>query len=226
MEAGRDDDRAGAPPDPARRHRRSAAKPADLLLPADPCDPASRLARALEYRRRPGGDCQLVATLVNGKSPEGLHNFLATYVRYQTHVYAYVLLIADPFPGFGGKPGYPIDLEIDPPQSQNRWTVGFRVILAIPAFIVSGILGYLNRALGIFSWVLAVLMGRVPEGLRNFAAFCVRYEQQTAGYCLVADRAVPELQRRRQRIDSARLSRWLLVSWVANAVTLGSPDWC
>jgi hypothetical protein len=126
-----------------------------------------------------------VATLVNGKSPEGLHNFLATYVRYQTHVYAYVLLIADPFPGFGGKPGYPIELEIDPPQPQNRWTVGFRVILAIPAFIVSGILGYLNRALGIFSWVLAVLMGRVPEGLRNFAAFCVRYEQQTACYALL-----------------------------------------
>jgi hypothetical protein len=126
-----------------------------------------------------------VATLVNGKSPEGLHNFLVTYVRYQTHVYAYVLLIADPFPGFGGKPGYPIDIEIEPPQSQNRWTVGFRVILAIPAFIVSGILGYLNRALGIFSWVLAVLMGRVPEGLRNFAAFCVRYEQQTAGYALL-----------------------------------------
>ena len=88
------------------------------------------------------------ATLVNGKSPEGLHSFLATFLRYQTHVYAYLLLIADPFPGFGGKPGYPVDIEIDPPQPQNRWTVGFRLILAIPAFIISGILGYLNRALG------------------------------------------------------------------------------
>jgi uncharacterized protein DUF4389 len=125
------------------------------------------------------------ATLANGKSPEGLHNFLATFLRYQTHVYAYVLLIADPFPGFGGKPGYPVEIEIDPPQPQNRWTVGFRLILAIPAFIISGILGYLNRALGVFSWVLAVLMGRVPEGLRNFAAFCVRYEQQTGGYALL-----------------------------------------
>jgi hypothetical protein len=28
-------------------------------------------------------------------------------------------------------------------------------------------------------------MGRVPEGLRNFAAFCVRYEQQTGGYALL-----------------------------------------
>src|SRR5207244_4774624 len=88
------------------------------------------------------------ATLVGGKSPEGLHNFLATYLRYQTHVYAYVLLIADPFPGFGGQPGYPIDLEIDPPQPQNRWTVAFRLILAIPAFIVSGLLVYLNPTLG------------------------------------------------------------------------------
>ena len=106
-------------------------------------------------------------------------------------MYAYLLLIADPFPGFGGQPGYPIDLEIDPPQPQNRWTVAFRLILAIPAFIVSGILGYLNRALGLFSWFVAVFMGRVPEGLRNFAAFALRYEQQTAGYALLLTERYP-----------------------------------
>jgi len=125
------------------------------------------------------------ATLVNGQSPEGLHDFLATYLRYQTHVYAYILLVADPFPGFGGKPGYPIDLEVDPPERQNRWTVAFRVILAIPAFIVSGIFGYLNRVLAVFSWFIALVMGSVPEGLRNFAAFALRYEQQTAAYALL-----------------------------------------
>jgi Domain of unknown function (DUF4389) len=65
---------------------------------------------------------------------------------------------------------------------QNRWTVAFRLILAIPAFIVSGILGYLSRALAIFSWFVALILGRVPEGLRNFAAFALRYEQQTAAY--------------------------------------------
>ena len=126
-----------------------------------------------------------LATLVNAQSPEGLHDFLATYLRYQTHVYAYILLVADPFPGFGGKPGYPIDIEVDPPQRQNRWTVAFRVILAIPAFIVSGILGYLNRALAVFSWFIALVMGSVPEGLRNFAALALRYEQQTAAYALL-----------------------------------------
>ena len=122
------------------------------------------------------------ATLVKGQSPEGLHNFIATYLRYQTHVYSYVLLIADPFPGFGGQPGYPIDLDVDPPQPQNRWTVAFRLILAIPAYIISGIMGYLNRALAVFSWFVALVLGRVPEGLRNFAAFALRYEQQTTAY--------------------------------------------
>jgi Domain of unknown function (DUF4389) len=125
------------------------------------------------------------ATLVKGESREGLHNFLATYLRYMTQVYAYILLIADPFPGFGGKPGYPVEIEVDPPQPQNRWTVGFRIFLAIPAFIIAGIFGYLNRILALFSWFVALVLGRVPEGLRNVAAFALRFEQQTAGYTLL-----------------------------------------
>jgi hypothetical protein len=122
------------------------------------------------------------ATLFAGRSPDGLHNFLATYLRYQTHVYAYVFLIADPFPGFGGQPGYPIDLEIDPPQPQNRLTVFFRPILAIPAYIISSIMNNLNRVLAVFTWFVALALGRVPEGMRNFSAFALRYEQQTTGY--------------------------------------------
>ena len=131
------------------------------------------------------------ATLFTGKSPDGLHNFLATYLRYQTHVYAYVLLIADPFPGFGGQPGYPIDLEVAPPERQNRWTVGFRLILAIPAYLIASIMNNLNRVLAIFSWVLALILGRVPEGIRNFAAFALRFEQQTAGYVFLLTQRYP-----------------------------------
>ena len=131
------------------------------------------------------------ATLFAGKSPDGLHNFLATYLRYQTHVYAYALLIADPFPGFGGQPGYAIDLEVDPPERQNRWTVAFRVILAIPAYIISSIMGYLNRALAVFSWFVALILGRVPEGMRNFAAFALRYEQQTTAYFYLLTQRYP-----------------------------------
>jgi hypothetical protein len=131
------------------------------------------------------------ATLFIGRSPDGLHNFLATFVRYATHVTAYILLIADPYPGFTGKPGYPIDVEIDPPERQNRLTVAFRIILAIPAWIVASILRELSNFLAIFSWFVALVIGRVPQGLRNFAAFALRYETQTYGYLLLLTQRYP-----------------------------------
>jgi hypothetical protein len=126
------------------------------------------------------------ATLFMGQSPDGLHNFLATFLRYTTHVRAYTLLVADPYPQFTGKEGtYPIDLEIDPPQRQNRWTVFFRGILAIPALFLSNLLSQLNQLLAIFSWFIALFTGRVPEGIRNFAALAIRIETQTYAYVLL-----------------------------------------
>ena len=126
------------------------------------------------------------ATLFMGQSPEGLHNFLATFLRYTTHVRAYTLLVADPYPPFTGREGtYPIDLEIDPPQRQNRWTVFFRGILALPALLLSNILSQVNQLLAVFSWFIALVTGRVPEGLRNFAALAIRIETQTYAYALL-----------------------------------------
>src|SRR5436309_3941436 len=126
------------------------------------------------------------ATLFMGRSPDGLHNFLATFLRYSTHVRAYLLLVADPYPGFTGKLGtYPIDLEVDPPERQNRWTVFFRSILAIPALFVTNILSNLSQLLAVFSWFIALVTGRVPEGLRNFAALALRIETQTYAYLLL-----------------------------------------
>ena len=132
------------------------------------------------------------ATLFTGRSPEGLHNFLATFLRYTTHVRAYFLLIADPYPRFTGKPGtYPIDLEVDPPEQQNRLTVFFRVILAIPAMFVTNILSNLSQLLAVFSWFIALVTGRVPEGIRNFAALALRIETQTYGYLLLVTGRYP-----------------------------------
>jgi hypothetical protein len=125
------------------------------------------------------------ATLWAGRSPESLHNFLAGYLRYVTHVSAYLFLIADPYPKFfliNPSESYPIDLEIGPPETQNRWTVAFRIILAIPAMIVAQVLRNLSGILAVFSWFVALYQGSVPEGIRNFAALALRYETQTYAY--------------------------------------------
>ena len=58
-----------------------------------------------------------VATLVTGTPPAGLHRFASSYVRYVTHLNAYLWLVANPYPGFVGEEGeYPIDVRLPPPD--------------------------------------------------------------------------------------------------------------
>jgi len=133
------------------------------------------------------------ATLFAGKSPEGLHNFLANYLRFTTQIAAYCFLIADPYPGFLfiNMEEYPVDLEVAPPEVQNRWTVLFRIILAIPALLIASVLRNISSLLAVFSWVMGVLTAHVPEGIRNFAAFALRYETQTYAYVALLTQKYP-----------------------------------
>jgi hypothetical protein len=131
-----------------------------------------------------------LATLAVGRSPESLHRFLAAYLRYLTHVNAYAHLLADPYPGFTGAPGYPVDLEIAPPAPQNRLVTLFRLLLAIPALIVASVLGPLMSLIAFFGWFACLALGRMPEGMRNLGSYCLRYTQQAVAYAyfLLTDR--------------------------------------
>jgi hypothetical protein len=133
------------------------------------------------------------ATLFTGRSPQGLHDFLARFLRYSTHVNAYIYLLADPYPGFGGEPGYPVDVEVDPPQPQNRAITFFRIVLAIPALLIARILNYLLGLLSLFGWFVALFMGRLPRGMRDLGVFCMRYDQQTMAYVLLLTDRYPAL---------------------------------
>ena len=120
--------------------------------------------------------------LVTGRVPGGLHAFLARYVRATTHVYAYVLLLADPWPPFGGTPGsYTVDLRVDAPERQSRLTILFRLLLAIPALLLSYVFRIVNQLVAILGWFYCLATGRMHEGMRDLSAWMLRYEVQT--YC-------------------------------------------
>jgi hypothetical protein len=154
------------------------------------------------------------ATLFMGRSPEGLHSFLASYTRYQTHVYAYLYLAASPFPGFTGEPySYPLDVQIDPPARQRRLVTAFRIFLALPAiFLATALVGSCGSGGGggggsgesdaelvalafslpgvvafisFFAWCVCLARGRMPAGFRDFIAFGLRYNAQVIGYVLL-----------------------------------------
>src|SRR5689334_2428152 len=63
------------------------------------------------------------ATLIMGRPPRPFQRFLGAFVRYQFHIFAFLSLAANPFPGFTGTAGtYPLDLALPAePQRQNRW---------------------------------------------------------------------------------------------------------
>lgn len=129
------------------------------------------------------------ATLFAGTTPAGLHNFIAQYTRYTTQVLGYVLFLADPYPGFLGDQPYAADLVVAPPAPQNRWKTGFRLILAIPAVIVTGVLRYLLAVIALIAWFACLFTGAMPLGLRNITAWIVRFTQQTNAYVsLLTDR--------------------------------------
>jgi Domain of unknown function (DUF4389) len=133
-----------------------------------------------------------LATLVSGRSPEALHRFLGAYVRYQTQVYAYLLLIANPFPSFSGAPGrYPIDVTIAERREQNRWKVFFRAFLALPALLLGSAYGGALYAAGFLGWFAALFTGRMPVGLRNMGALALRYLAQENAYLMLLTEQYP-----------------------------------
>ncbi|HEX4804356.1 MAG TPA: DUF4389 domain-containing protein [Conexibacter sp.] len=126
------------------------------------------------------------AVLFTGRSPDGPHRFLAEYLRYATHVSAYLYLAADPYPKFEGHAGsYPVELVVAGSERQNRWTALFRLVLAFPAFLIAGSYGGMALVAAVLGWFASLARGEMPRGLRNAIALSLRYSQQTFGYLLL-----------------------------------------
>jgi hypothetical protein len=131
------------------------------------------------------------AALATGEPPPALHAFLARYVRYQLHVYAFLYLAANPFPPFDGRQAYPLDVVLPGPAAQNRWTVGFRIVLAVPAWAVNAALGSALLLAAVYTWFVALVTGSAPWGLRNLTAYGLRYAAQLSAYLSLVTDAYP-----------------------------------
>ena len=151
-----------------------------------------------------------VIALVRGRLPDGLHDFLAMYVRYTTHLGAYLALTANPYPGFTGSPGYPVDVQIPPPQTQSRKTIAIRLLLALPTLILATTLGSgvgggaaasreesssqfatssgvggVAAVCAFLGWFASLARGRMPNGLRDLGAYGIGYTAQAYAYTLL-----------------------------------------
>jgi 2-(1,2-epoxy-1,2-dihydrophenyl)acetyl-CoA isomerase len=135
-----------------------------------------------------------VIALVRGRPAAGIAAWASRFVRYQTHVYAYVYLVADRYPPFRGWAGtYPVDLAIDPPGPQPRWKTFLRIVLVIPAYVFTTVLQYVLFVVAFLGAIYALFMGRYPRGFRDLSAYALRYSAQMWGYLLLLTDRYPTL---------------------------------
>jgi hypothetical protein len=125
------------------------------------------------------------ALLFTGRYPQGMYDFVAGALRYQTRVYGYSSLLTDEYPPFSGDPAtpYPVDLGIGPPKAQySRLKVLFRLILGIPVLIIQYAMQIVAQVGAFLAWFAIVFLGRQPKGLQDMIVLGLSYQQRATAY--------------------------------------------
>jgi len=77
---------------------------------------------------------------------------------------------------------YPVQYEADYNPEPNRWTTFFRLLLAIPWFIVAAFWGLVFIFTHLFAWVAIIVLGRYPQWLYEFNSGVVRFGVRTSAW--------------------------------------------
>ena len=131
--------------------------------------------------------------LFTGALPAGLANFQVMYLRYSVRVSVFAGFLTEEYPPFdftmtpadpGTDPRVRVDI-VPQLEQRNRLTVFFRLILAIPQFIVIAVLGIAVWAVYVIAFFAVLFTGRWPQGLRNFAVGFMRWVLRVEAYLLL-----------------------------------------
>jgi hypothetical protein len=143
------------------------------------------------------------AALFMGRLPGWAHTFISDVLRWLTRVDAYIYLLTDRYPPFTFEDReYPVRPFFPEPGRLNRWTVLFRLFLALPASIFAEIVRYgLTAPLIVVTWFIVLITGRMPPALYGAYSTLLRYEIRVGTYFylltseypwgMLGDRVVP-----------------------------------
>jgi hypothetical protein len=123
--------------------------------------------------------------VIAGTHIVGIRQFSSFYLRWRLRALAYFMLLEDPYPPFGDAP-YPASIEIvDPSGPRDRVTVGLRILLAIPHFIVLFFVLLAWTFTTIAAWFIILFTGNYPQGLYEFGAGALRWLLRLEAYMLL-----------------------------------------
>ena len=131
------------------------------------------------------------AALFTGRLPAGLAGFLAGWLRWNARAVAYLALLTDRYPPFEmGDADYPVRVSVAPGRL-NRLAVLFRIILAIPVWLLLGLLAYGGIVIGFVAWLIVLITGTMPLPLYQAIAAVTRYGIRYYGYFFLLSGTYP-----------------------------------
>src|SRR5690349_17995192 len=86
---------------------------------------------------------------------------------------------------------HPVRLVVEDDYLRNRWTVFFRLILAIPHFIWFFLWTVLIVITAIVNWVVSLFTGKPPVGLHRFMCSYIRYQAHLSAYFFLVANPYP-----------------------------------
>lgn len=121
--------------------------------------------------------------LASGRLPRFAAAYLSGYLSWYGRTAAYLLLLTDQYPPFAfDDTAYPVRVAVSQGRL-GRLTVLLRIILAIPAAIVSMVLVYgVSTIVVLIAWLTALVAGRLPEPLHHGFTAVLRYTIRYYGY--------------------------------------------
>ena len=123
--------------------------------------------------------------VIGGDHITGIRQYTRFYLRWRVRALSYLMLLEDEYPPFGDA-SYPASLTVeDPVGPRNRLTVGFRILLAIPHYIVLFFVLCAWWVTTIVSWVAILITTRYPPGLYNFGVGALRWLLRVEAYLLL-----------------------------------------
>jgi hypothetical protein len=135
---------------------------------------------------------QWFIVLFTGKRNQSLWDLQWGWLDYASRVNGYVDLLYDPYPAFGSDPGpVPVTTEFSYEQPADRLTNGLRFIWAIPALVISAVLGFAMFFVVVAAWFAILFTGRHPRGMFDFTYRVVHYILQTNSYTLLMTDTYP-----------------------------------
>lgn len=119
-----------------------------------------------------------------GQHISGIRQFTQFYLRWKVRAVAYMMLLEDQYPPFGDL-AYPATVTIVDPGARDRLSVAFRLLMALPHFILLVFLCAAWWIISLVAWLMILFTGEYPRGLYDFALGVFRWYIRVEAYALL-----------------------------------------